>query len=55
MTGIIRDPTQEEMTDFIETIFNYATQIGMNIDYYVDELSLKPIRREHDRTRDEND
>lgn len=47
--------TKEEMTDFIETIFNYATQIGMNIDYYVDELSLKPIRREHDRTRDEND
>ena len=35
---------KDEMTNFIETIFNYASNIGLNTDYYVDELSLKPVR-----------
>jgi hypothetical protein len=35
----------KEMTDFIETIINYATHIGMNVEYYADELSLKTSTR----------
>jgi len=36
----------KEMSDFIETVLNYASRIGLNIEYYVDELTLQPIRRE---------
>jgi hypothetical protein len=39
---------KEEMTLFIETVLNYASQLGLNIDTYVDELSLKPFRQIHD-------
>jgi hypothetical protein len=39
---------KEEMTSFIETVLNYASQLGLNIDTYVDELSLKPFRQIHD-------
>ena len=35
----------KEMSDFIDTILNYATKVGLNTDYYVDELTLKPVRR----------
>lgn len=35
---------KDEMTDFIESVLNYAQELGLNIDSFVDELSLKPIR-----------